>query len=85
MLLSSSVFTIAFYSKNIFLMAVPVAYGSSRARDQIWAAAENYAITKAVQNPLTHCPEAGDRTRASAVTWAFAVGFLTHCTTVGTL
>ena len=39
----------------LFLMAAPVAYGRSQARDEIWAVALNYAVAVAMPDPLTHC------------------------------
>ena len=46
--------------KKIFFnfMAMPVAHGSSRVRDWIWAAAVTYAAAVAVLDPLTHCAQA---------------------------
>ena len=38
-----------------FLMAAPVAYGSSQARGWIWAAAASCAIAVATWDSLTHC------------------------------
>ena len=35
-------------------MAAPTAYGSSEARDWIWATATTYATAAAMQDPLTH-------------------------------
>lgn len=67
---------------NIFMVA-SAAYGISWAGDWIWAVAVTYTAAVAVLDswPTT----AGrDRTHASAVIWAFAVGFLTHWVTVGT-
>ena len=58
-------------------MAAPVAYGSSRARDWIWAAAS------AMLAALTDV-QGQDQTFTSTVTQAAAVGFLNHCATVGT-
>ena len=42
------------------------------------------AVIAAMPDPLTHCARPGGRTRASLVTQATAVRFLTHCATVGT-
>ena len=40
-------------------MATPTAYGSSWAKDQIWATAATYATAMATQDPLTHCARLG--------------------------
>ena len=52
-----------------------MACGSSQARDWIWATQHQ------ILNPLRR---AGDWTSISAVIWAAAVGFLTHCAIAGT-
>ena len=61
----------------LYFMATPMAYGNSWARDWIWTTAATYTRSF---NPLLRT---GDRTDTSAVNWAAAVGFLTHCATVG--
>ena len=43
-----------------------------------------YPAAVAMPDPLTHCARLGIKTRTLAVTHATAVGFLTHCATVGT-
>ena len=55
----------------VCFMATLVTYGSFWTTDWIWFAAVTYTT-------------AGDQTRTSAVTWATAVGFLTHHSTVRT-
>ena len=42
-----------------FLMAVPMAYGSSQTRGWIWASAMTYAATAAMLDPLTYCAQLG--------------------------
>ena len=68
-----------------FLMATPATYGSSWARDWIWAPAVTYDLCLNCANARSFNPlcQAGDQTHASSVTWTIAVGF-THCTTAGT-
>ena len=66
-------------------MAAPSAYGSSQARDLIWAGAVTCATEAATPDALTHCAGAADGTYTSAVIWATAVIFLSHGATVGTL
>ena len=61
-------------------MAIPTAYRSSQARNWIQAATGTYTAAAAMPDPLTHCA----RLRVEPTPWATAVGFLTHCTTVGT-
>ena len=61
----------------VFLMAAPMAHGSSQVRDWIHRSCYNAGSF----NPLH---QAGDRTHTSTAIWAAAVGFLTHCATVGT-
>lgn len=65
-------------------MATSVAYGSSWARDLIWAAAATYATTTATPDTFKPLVWAGIRTYTSAVTWASVVGLLTHGATAGT-
>lgn len=55
-------------------MAVPVAFGSSLAKDWIQAAAMNYLAALAMLG----------QTHTSTATWASEVGFLTHCAKAGT-
>ena len=43
----------------IFLMATPMALGSSWTRNWIWAAAATYAAAVAMQDPSTHCTQLG--------------------------
>ena len=40
-------------------MAAPQVYGSSQAKDRIWAAAVNYVIAAAMPDPLTCCTGPG--------------------------
>ena len=40
-------------------MAAPMAYGTSQARDQIWATTETYTAAVAIPDPLTHCTPSG--------------------------
>ena len=40
-------------------MAIPLAYGSSWARDRTWATDATYATAEATPDPLTHCPGLG--------------------------
>ena len=72
-----------FFSFFFFLnfMAAPMAFGSSRARDQIQARAVTYAKALSMLDLFSPLHQAGDRTTATQAT---AVIFLTHCTTVGT-
>ena len=62
---------------SFFFMATPAAYGSSQARDWIWAAAATYTGSF---NPLCW---ARDQTHTFAVTRDAAVGFLTQWATAG--
>ena len=62
----------------LFVLWPSLAYGSSWARDWILAEASTYTTAIATQNPLTHC------SHTSTVTWAIAIRFSTHCTTVWT-
>ena len=71
------VVTVEFFF-SFFLMAAPMAHGSSQARDLIQAAAVTYAGSF---KPL-HL--ARGQTQTFAATHAAAAGFLTHCTTAGT-
>ena len=49
-----------FWMKLTFLkMAAPAAYGSSWARDWIWATAITYTIAVAMLDPLTYCTRPG--------------------------
>ena len=66
-------------------MATAMAYGSSWARDWIWATAGTYTAAAASLDPLTHCAGPGDGICPSIVTRSAAFGFLTHCMTAGTL
>ena len=68
----------------LFFMAVPMAYGTSQARDWIRATAATYAAAVAMLDPFNALQRAGDQTYASSATWAAAVRFLTHCATAGT-
>lgn len=54
-------------------LATPKAYGISRARERIQAAARTYATAVGMQHPLTHWARG-----ASTVTHASAVRSLTH-------
>ena len=54
-------------------MAVPIAYGCSQTRDWIQVTAVTYTVAAATLDPLTTCT--GDRTHASAVTWALSIRF----------
>ena len=45
----------SFFFFFFFFMTAPAAYGSSRARDWIWAPAVTYIIAVAMPDPLTHC------------------------------
>ena len=71
-------------------MAAVMAHGSSQARDWVWAiaatctTAATYAAAAATMDPFNLLHPARDQTHISAVTQATAVGFLTHCTMVGT-
>ena len=58
------------------LMAIPTTYGSSQARDWIWAVDATYAPATTMPDPLTHW--ARDQTQAASVE------FLTPGTTAGT-
>ena len=49
----------AFGLMDFFLMASPVAYGSSPAKERIRAAAATYPVDAATLDPLTHCTELG--------------------------
>ena len=64
-------------AQTFFFMAAPTAYGSSWARDWIWAEAVTYAAPVAMPDPLTH------RTRLQ-IELSCCSGFLTQCATVGT-
>ena len=57
-------------------MTTPMACKSSQVRDLIWAAAATYTTAVTISDPFTHC--------ASEAILAAAVGFSTHCTTMGT-
>ena len=59
-------------------MAAPKAYGSSWAKDWIWAAAVTYT------RPFNPLYQARNYTHSSETTQASEVGLLTHCATVGT-
>ena len=72
-------------------MATPEAYGSSLARDWIWAtvttypaAAANSKIAASPTRPFNPLLWARRQTHTSTVTRAAVVRFLIHCTTVGT-
>ena len=56
--------------------ATPTAYGSSKARDRIWAAALTSAVVAAKLDPLTHC--AGIEPCTSVETPVTTARFLTH-------
>lgn len=47
--------SLGLFFSPFFLMATTMAYGRSRARDGIWAAAVFYAAAVAMPDPLTHC------------------------------
>ena len=81
MFLCRSVFSLFVFC---FLMAAPLAYGHSQAKDCIWAATVIDAAAPAMPDPLTRCTVTSDQTHTSSVAQAAAVRFLTHCTTAGT-
>ena len=64
-------------------MALPIAYGSSQAREWIWAVAETYAAAVATARSFSPLQWAGDWIHTSAVTQAAAARFLIHWATVG--
>ena len=66
---------------RVFVMATPMAYGSSHARDQIQATAVSYSTATAMLDPLAHCVSNPQLCRNPITT----LGFLTHCATVETL
>ena len=70
---------------SLFFMAVPTVYESSQARVCIRAAALTCAADVATLDTFNSLHRTGDWTCTSAVTWAAAAGFLTHCSMVGTL
>ena len=43
------------FPDSLLFFATAMAYGSSQARDWIWASAAIYATSKAMPDPLTHC------------------------------
>ena len=55
-----------FYS---FLLAIPKAYGSSWARDQIWATYAAYIIAVALPDPQTHCARLGIELAMPETSW----------------
>ena len=73
-----------FFGKHMW-EELPEAYGSSWARDWIWAVAATYTAAAAIPDPPNPLHQAGDQTHTSTVTWAAAVGVLTHCTIAGSL
>ena len=66
----------------LFVLATPAACRSSQARDWIQAAAATYATV--TMDPQPTEPGLGIEHLAFTVTRVAAVGFLTHCTRVGT-
>ena len=50
----------------------------------LWATAVTQAAAVATPDPFNLFCQVGDRTHTSTALWAAAVGFLTHCATVGT-
>ena len=69
---------------EVFLMAAPMAYGSSWAKDWIQARAVTYIAAVVMLGPFILLHQAGDQTWAATASQANAVQFLTHCATAGT-
>ena len=65
-------------------MAIPMEYGSSKARGWIQAIAVTFAEVVVTLDPFNPLHQDGAQTHTSTATQATALGFLTHCPTVGT-
>ena len=72
-----------FYFLNYF-MAAPMVYGSSWARDWIWAEIATYAAACSNSRSFNSLCQAGDRTHTSTASQVVAVRFLNHCVRVWT-
>ena len=74
--LSGCISGLSIPSLSLFLMATPVVYGSSQARDWIRAIVAIYVAARQWPTELDW--------GSILHVWATAVGFLTHCATAGT-